>query len=140
MLHLVFKRHMNPQRPQITWTPRMLDTLREYYPTMFNDALAKLLKVSVRSMQRKAKELGLEKVQDFNRVRAEDISRRLSDSIKKAYAEGRITSGFPKGVRSNPDGEFQPGHRFPDEIENERKDKIRRTFKRMKLLQIYGLK
>lgn len=118
----------------------MLVTLREYYPTMFNDALAKLLKVSVRSLQRKAKELGLEKVKDFNRVRAEDISRRLSDSIKKAYAEGRLTCGFPKGVRSNPDGEFQKGHRFPDEIENERKDKIRRTFKRRKLMQIYGLK
>lgn len=118
----------------------MLDTLREYYPTMFNDALAKLLKVSVRSMQRKAHELGIEKVKDFNKVRSEDISRRVSDAVKKAYAEGRKTDGFPKGVRSNPDGEFQKGHRFPDEIENERKDKIRRTFKRRKLLKIYGLK
>ena len=59
---------MNPNRPPITWTPRMINTLREYYPTMFNDALAKLLKVSVRSLQRKANELGLVKVKDFNNV------------------------------------------------------------------------
>lgn len=118
----------------------MMGLLRDYYPTMFNDALAKLLKVSVRSLQRKAQELGLEKVKDFNQVRCDDISRKVSDGVKKAYAEGRKTSDFKKGVRSNPDGEFKPGHRFPDEIENERKDKIRRTFKRRKLLQIYGLK
>jgi hypothetical protein len=118
----------------------MLVTLREYYPTMFNDALAKLLKVSVRSLQRKAKELGLEKVKDFNKVRAEDISRRLSDALKRSYAENGHPCAFQKGVRNNPEGEFQKGHRFPDEIENERKDKIRRKFKRRKLLQIYGLK
>ena len=118
----------------------MLDTLREYYPTMFNDALAKLLKVSLRTLQRKARELGLEKVKDFQQVRAEDISRRLSDALKRSYAENGHPCAFKPGVRNNPDGEFQKGHRFPDDIENERKDKIRRTFKRRKLLQIYGLK
>lgn len=131
---------MNPNRPPITWTPRMINTLREYYPTMFNDALAKLLKVSVRSLQRKAQELGLVKVKDFNQVRSYDIAKRISDAVKKAYADGRKTSDFKKGVRNNPDGEFKPGHRFPEEIESARKDKIRKTFKRQKLLQIYGLK
>ena len=61
----------------------MINTLREYYPTMFNDALAKLLKVSVRSLQRKPQELGLVKVKDFNNVRAYDISIRISDAVKK---------------------------------------------------------
>lgn len=117
----------------------MLKTLRTYYPTMFNKALASWLKVSLRSLQRKAKDLGLEKVADFNRVRADGISELLSDALKKAYAEGRLTSSFRKGVRNNPDGEFRPGHRFDDKTEQERKDKIRRTFGNRKLLQIYGL-
>ena len=118
----------------------MLNTLRTYYPTMFNKALAAWLKVSIRSLQRKARELGLEKVDDFNQVRAEGISELLSDAVKKAYQEGRIVSQFKKGVRNNPDGEFKPGHKFNDEIEEERKDKIRKTFKKRKLLKIYGLK
>lgn len=142
MLHLVFLRHreMNPKRSQITWTPRMIDILREYYPTMFNHSLAKWLRVSVRSLQRKAKELSLAKVENFNKVRAEDISKLLSDALKKCYAENGHPCAFKPGVHSNPEGEFQKGHRFPDNIENERKDKIRRTFKKRKLLQIYGLK
>jgi len=117
----------------------MLDILREYYPTMFNDALSRWLKVSVRSLQRKARELGLKKVDDFNRVRAEGISELLSISLKKAYSEGRMKSGFKKGVRNNPDYEFQPGHRFEGRIEEERKEKIRRTLKKRKLLKIYGI-
>lgn len=117
----------------------MLDTLRTYYPTMFNKALAAWLKVSLRSLQRKARELGLEKVDDFNQVRADGISELLSDAVKKAYQEGRMTHGFPKGVRSNPECEFKPGHKFDDEIEEMRKDKIRRTFKKRKMLKIYGL-
>ena len=52
----------------------MLDNLREYYPTMFNDALAKLLKVSLRTLQRKARELGLDTlvmgIRDGQKLRA----------------------------------------------------------------------
>lgn len=130
---------MNPQRPQIVWTPKMLEILRTYYPTMFNKALAAWLKVSERTLQRKARELGIEKVDDFNKVRSEGISELLSEAAKKAYREGRMKYGFPKGVRSNPDGEFKPGHKFDEKTEQERKDKIRRTFKKRKLLKIYGL-
>lgn len=118
----------------------MIDILREYYPTMFNDALAKWLRVSVRSLQRKARELSLEKVENFNQVRADDISRMLSDALKKSYAENGHPCAFKPGVRNNPDGEFQKGHRFDGETEEKRKDNIRRTFKRRKLMQIYGLK
>ena len=117
----------------------MLDILRTYYPTMFNKALAAWLKVSIRSLQRKANELGLKKVDDFNQVRAEGISELLSDALKKAYREGRMTQGFPKGIRSNPEGEFKPGHKFDEKTEQERKEKIRRTFKKRKMLKIYGL-
>ena len=131
---------MNPNRPPITWTPQMLKIIRDYYPTIFNDALALWLKVSVRSLQRKARELGLKKVDGFNTVKADGISQKVSDGVRKAYADGRKTSQFKSGVRNNPEGEFRPGHRFDDTIEEARKDKIRRTFRTRKLKQIYGLR
>lgn len=78
-------------------------------------------------------------MEDFNQVRGEGISELLSEAVKKAYREGRIVSQFKKGVRNNPDGEFKPGHKFEDRIEQERKDKIRRTYKKKKMLKIYGI-
>ena len=130
---------MNPQRPTIVWTDLMLKLLRDFYPTMFNSALAKWLKVSVRSLERKAKELGIRKVENFNSVRADGISELISISIKQAYAEGRMESPFKKGTRTNPDGEFKPGHRFSEEIERKRVEKIRRIYRDKKLKKIYGI-
>lgn len=130
---------MNPNRPPIEWTAERLNILRQYYPTMFNAALAKWIGCSYRTLERKAAELGLRKVDDFNAVRSYDISKLLSEAIKKDYAEGRRVSPFPKGVRSNPDGEFKPGFRFEGETEKARIEKIRMTYRRKKLLKIYGL-
>lgn len=130
---------MNPKRPAINWTPQMLKWLVDYYPILFNTALAKMLGVSRRSMERKAKELGLKKPEDFMERKAEDWSRSVSNGLKKAYAEGRHKSPFKPGVRNNPDGEFPKGFRFTGDIEAERIDKIRRTYRTRKLLKIYGL-
>ncbi len=130
---------MNPNRPPINWTPEKLKLIRMYYPTMMNFALAKWIGCSKRSLERKASELGLAKVDNFNQIRADEISRLLSEAVKKAYAEGRLVSQFKKGVSNNPDYEFKPGHKFSEEIEEERKAKIRRTYRKKKLLAIYGL-
>lgn len=129
---------MNPKRPPIIWTETKLRLLRDYYPTMFNDALARWIGCSERSLQRKAHELGLKKVRDFNTLKADGISEHISIGLKKAYSEGRKTTQFVKGVRNNPAGEFKPGHQYPEEIEEARKEKIRRTYKKRKLLKIYS--
>ena len=129
---------MNPNRPAINWTTDKIFILRTYYPTMFNDALAKWIGCSYRTLERKAAELGLKKVENFNEVRAYDISRLLSVAVKKAYADGRLVAP-PKGVRPMPEHEFKPGHKFSEEIEEARKEKIRKTYRRNKLLTIYGL-
>lgn len=129
---------MNPKRPPIIWTETKLRLLRDYYPTMFNDALARWIGCSIRTLERKAAQLGIRKVEDFNTVKADAISRNISDKVKKAYAEGRKTTQFVKGVRNNPAGEFKPGHQYPEEIEEVRKEKIRRTYKKRKLLKIYS--
>ena len=129
---------MNPNRPAINWTTDKIFILRNYYPTMFNDALAKWIGCSYRTLERKAAELGLKKVENFNEVRAYDISRLLSVAVKKAYEEGRLTPP-PKGVRPMPEHEFKPGHQVSEEIEEARKERIRKTYRRNKLLSIYGL-
>lgn len=131
---------MNPNRPPIEWTPDKLKVLRDYYPTMLNHSLVMWLKCSERTLQRKAKSLGIQKVDNFHELRSDEISNRLSDAVKKAYSEGRMVSQFQRGIRNNPEGEFQPGFKFTGEIEEARKDKIRRTYRKMKLLKIYGLK
>lgn len=129
---------MNPKRPPIAWTTEKLKLLREYYPTMFNDALARWLGCSVRTLERKAASLGICKVDNFNVVRADGISEKLSHAVKQAYADGRLVPP-PKGVSPMPEHEFQPGHIFTSEIEEARKDKIRRTYRKKKLLKIYGI-
>ena len=130
---------MNPNRPAIEWTPERLRLLRDHYPTMFNNALARWIGCSTRTLERKAAEMGIRKVADFNTVRAYDISKLLSESVKRAYDDGRLVSQFPKGVRSNPGGEFKPGFKFTGEIEQARIEKIRTTYRRKKMLSRYGL-
>lgn len=117
----------------------MLKWLVDYYPMLFNTTLAKMLGVSKRTMERKARQLGLRKPDDFTERMADEYSRKMSAALKKAYADGRKVSQFKPGVRNNPDGEFPKGFRFTGDIEADRVDKIRRTFKRNKLLMIYGL-
>lgn len=129
-----------PNRRPIEWTPQMIKLVQDHYPTMFNKALALWVGVSIRSLERKAKELGVEKVKDFNTYKADGISRIISDGVKKAYAEGRKTTQFQKGVRNNPNGEFKSGHRFEGEIEEKRLGRIRATHRRKKMLKLYGLK
>lgn len=131
---------MNPSRRPIEWTPDKIKILCDYYPTMFNTVMAKWLGVSYRTLERKARALGLVKVANFNELKAESFSQIVSDGVKRAYAEGRKVSHFKKGVRNNPQGEFPKGHKFDDAIEEERKEKIRRTYRKKKILKIYGLK
>lgn len=49
----------------IVWTDEQLKLLRSFFPTMFNRPLAKWIGVSMRTLNRKARELGLEKKPGF---------------------------------------------------------------------------
>lgn len=128
---------MNPKRPQIIWDETKLRLMRDYFPTMLNYPLALWIGCSVRTLQRKAKELGISKVPDFNTVKADAISRIISDGVKKAYAEGRKKTQFRKGVRNNPGGEFTEGHHYDMETEARRIERIRSAYRRKKLLKRY---
>lgn len=111
---------------RIAWSKTMLDYLRRHYATTINQDLADWLGVSMRTVIRKARELGLEKDPAW--------MRRMSVSHGK---EGHIVSRhrgypgrFPKGVRSNPDGEFKPGHKESEATRQKRSEAMRQWYRR----------
>lgn len=88
-------------------------------------------------------ELGLEKSATFREDRKRDINRRASEALKKKYQQGSCISHFKKGVRSNPDGEFKPGHVESQETKLKRSEALKYTWKQKKIKErirkIYGI-
>lgn len=81
----------------------MLDMLRQYFPTTLNDEMAGMLGVSIRTMIRKARELGLKKDSDWLSSVWEE--RRLMAHVqsKRLGYPGRIQ----KGQHLSPATEFK---------------------------------
>lgn len=100
----------------------MLDYLRRHFPTTLNAELAECLGVCMRSMIRKARELGLEKDPDWLMgVYAERRQMAHSASRRKGYP-----GAFQKGVRANPAGEFKKGEVRSPEVRRKIGEAIRR--------------
>ena len=60
------------RKKTIHWTGNMLSIMKRYYPVSTNAELSELLNVSVRTVVRKAKEMGLNKSQEWtNRIAKE---------------------------------------------------------------------
>lgn len=108
---------------KIQWTKKKDDRLRELFPYEFNDDVAKALKVSPRSVTRRARELGLEKAPDFREVNAEALSKRLRKGIKNGrpnptkFKKGKELTGQP----------FKKGHRLTEEQKRKQSDSMRKT-------------
>ena len=109
---------------RLFWSPQMLHDLRTMYPVTLNEELAGMLGVSIRTLIRKARELGVEKdktwlgdVWEKHRIMAHDESRR------RGYP-----GGFKKGEHVNPDGEFKHGHSLTDEQEQKRRESLRKSW------------
>lgn len=91
---------------RLYWSPQMLADLKRHFPTTRNEECAEMLGVSVRTLVRKAREVGIEKdphwikgVWNHNRLMAQ-ASTRLHGNL----------GCFKKGVHYNPAGEFKKGH------------------------------
>lgn len=121
---LAFKH--NPQK--IQWTETMEKRLREYFPTMFNDTVAVLLGVSVRTVIRKARELGIEKVPDFHARKREQISARASAGLKAV----ECTTRFKKGTQIGQKYQFKPGHVESPESKAKRSESLKRNWAQRK--------
>ena len=113
----------------IAWTPQQLKLLRDFFPTMFNKPLAAWIGVSMRTMIRKARELGLEKKPGFLDERRKDISALAAESLKKSE---NVITRFKKGVRNNPAGEFKPGHVESPETKAKRSEALKHSWKKRK--------
>ena len=121
----------------IEWTPQMIKILKDFFPTMFNGALASWLRVSKRTLNRKAKELGLEKAADFREKREKDIQRMAGEAIRR---KGDVRgTWFKKGIRNNPAGEFKKGHQESEETKAKRIATMKATIQRKKTLKRWGL-
>ena len=91
----------------IFWNRQMLDFLKQNFATMLNEELAGCLGVSLRTMIRKARELGLSKDRQWlasiwneRRMMAQVASKRLG-----------YPGSFKKGQHASPETEFKKGHK-----------------------------
>lgn len=106
---------------RIFWSKQMLDDLRRLFPTSKNQDLAEYLGVSPRTVVRKAREMGLEKDQDWL-TGVWDSHRRMAHMASRAQG---YPGGFQKGIHSNPDGEFKRGHKTTPEQQAKRSESMR---------------
>lgn len=89
----------------LVWTAQMLSDLRRLFARTKNDELAGILGVGVRTMVRKARELGLEKDKEWLRtIWKENVRMGHMMSRAKGYP-GRIMPGEHR----NPEGEYKAG-------------------------------
>lgn len=93
----------------IEWTPQRLKLLTDFFPIMFNDALAKWLGISIRTLTRKARELGLKKRDNFHELKKDKIRERQSEALKKVECATR----FKKGQHASPATEFKKKIKTP---------------------------
>lgn len=103
---------------RIYWTRRMLDDLKQLFPTTKNEEMAGILGVSVRTAIRKARELGLRKSPEWQH--AINMSH-----VRMAHLEGMRLgwpSQFKKGEHFCPENEYKKGHQLsPEEREKQKK-------------------
>lgn len=110
----------------IFWTPKMLKILVDFFPIMFDKALAKWIGVSPRTLIRKARELGLEKEPGFLDRRRDDIREMARQGLKRNI---NVSSRIRKGQHFNPAGEFKKGHVESPETKAKRSESLKRSWK-----------
>lgn len=118
--------------PGIKWTAQMEKMVKDFYPTMFSKDLAKWIGVSHRTLIRKARELGVEKVDGFLEKRRDDISRR--SGAKSANA-----TSFKKGNQVGKGSRFKKGHKMTAEEKAKQSETLKKYWVRRKKMESLGL-
>lgn len=97
------------------------ERFREAYPHKSARELSEEFGISERSVYRWASKMGLHKNAGYlSRMRRKGLL-----EIEYRRLCGQRMGGVPKGVRTNPDGEFKKGHRFAGAQEAKRVKAIR---------------
>ena len=107
---------------RVYWNKQMLSDLCRWYSTTKNEELAEILGVSVRTMIRKARQLGLRKDSEW----MHNISMSHLHLANLVNRKNNHPNGFKKGVRSNPEGEFIKGHTDSKETRKRRSQSLKR--------------
>ena len=118
----------------IVWTPQMLKLITTFFPIMFNKPLAKWLGVSLRTLLRKARELGLEKEEGFLQKRQKDINQLISESHKNN--EKLKATQIKKGEHRGRQTEFKKGQKMSPEMIAKRTATLQENKRRKKLQEI----
>ena len=123
-LHPKFDRVMEHHgySTRIYWSPQMLDYMQRNYATTLNKDLADWLGVSVTTVIRKARQLGLRKAPEWMRQMSVERCHLANAANARKGNSGR----FKKGVRHNPAGEFKKGHKETPEGRQKRLAGLRR--------------
>lgn len=95
---------------RIFWNASMVEMLRRHFPTTTNEEMAAMLGVSVRTVIRKARQLGIYKDAGWLRAMSQTNQRIAHAALKRAGYPGT----FRKGEHANPGGEYKPGRAIPD--------------------------
>lgn len=110
---------------RIFWSPQMIAYLRENFATSFNKDLAEWLGVSIRTVVRKARELGLQKDEDWiNGVWNEHQMMARAASRRKGFP-----GAFKKGTEIGSEYRYKPGHKSNPEWEKKRVEGLRRWYR-----------
>jgi hypothetical protein len=77
---IIQKPTKRPYRPKIVWTEEMLSELKRRFSNEFNKDIAKSLGVGWRSLVRKARELGLQKEDNFLNTKRPEIVKLIANA------------------------------------------------------------
>ena len=99
----------------INWTMEMILKLQKKFPTTYNATLATELNISMRTLIRKARELGLEKEPNFFEIRRKEISVKAKKARRPNPTKGmkgwcvpnsektRFKKGQPSKMKTDPE-------------------------------------
>lgn len=111
---------------RIYWNRRMLDDLTRLFPTTKNEDMADILGVSIRTLIRKARELGLQKEPVWLRGVWED-HRRLARFMSRL-------KGYPGGFQERPDAgasyRFKKGHQLTTDQKVKQSESMKTWYRR----------
>jgi hypothetical protein len=133
------KKEKSKKGIKIIWTNEMVQIITELFPTTYNRELAKLLNVSMRSVIRKARELGLEKEPDFLELRRDEITALATKALPPQPTKGQKGWSVPNSEKTRfKKGNVPPVIKYPDLMEKIQK-KRNETIRRDRLRRKYGL-
>lgn len=113
----------NGKSKRLLWTESMVRELRAKFPVMHSEELAGMLQMCKRTLERKAKELGIKKNPQWLAKNMEESRRIARSCTRRGLNPGCYKSGHV------PTHGFQKGRVFSKEIEEKRVAHLRESMK-----------